>query len=676
MSDTTQDLEQWDPNEDDTIIVPLKDDYALVVGPNTKGLEKIDGSLVGDRAFNDLIASIGEGASLSGGAASAANAIQHMSGLYKLDAVTKAQLAAGNALTKATDGRLIGTVRNAGGQITRQARLIPVSAPQIAGAIAAIGPAVAMVAVQMQLNNISKQISAVQQTATQTLQVLTDSRNADYLGDCQTINEVYQASSNHGYVSETDWSIVSPLVPRINSHRRYYKKQVANHQRALNDTQRDLSRTRKYLQDNVSNILADSFAAFETLRAWASLSVLRRARAQAQGEHPHAELPQIRQEVEADLEIQRMLLMGLMRELRIISELPGASSFFFSQKRQDKTASHDTATKLLEQLNELAQQLGIKENPVPNPDVTCVPANYDVSPYTQILRWYLDEGEELKALTFPIDRLSHSLLAMVPSQFASGVNNRAWLVLPHAQDSTEWSLGWVKRATERAVKVSPEMVAVTGRRIITADPQEFIQKGIVKEEFPINDVTSTFTDTDDALPELHLTQGEKKCREWCFPSAARVEARSIAEMLVDDPAQLQPSMKPELTDTQRDEIETSKKTIRSPYKTTSPHQTAHRRSPKRKKLQRNLQLETLRDDRLQGHGPLARVGIAAGRQPVGKHEVPGLGHDGLGVELDALEGQGAVAHAHDDAGLGGRGDFELVGHGRRVDRQRMVAGDG
>lgn len=339
MSDTTQDLEQWDPNEDDTIIVPLKDDYALVVGPNTKGLEKIDGSLVGDRAFNDLIASIGEGASLSGGAASAANAIQHMSGLYKLDAVTKAQLAAGNALTKATDGRLIGTVRNAGGQITRQARLIPVSAPQIAGAIAAIGPAVAMVAVQMQLNNISKQISAVQQTATQTLQVLTDSRNADYLGDCQTINEVYQASSNHGYVSETDWSIVSPLVPRINSHRRYYKKQVANHQRALNDTQRDLSRTRKYLQDNVSNILADSFAAFETLRAWASLSVLRRARAQAQGEHPHAELPQIRQEVEADLEIQRMLLMGLMRELRIISELPGASSFFFSQKRQDKTAS-------------------------------------------------------------------------------------------------------------------------------------------------------------------------------------------------------------------------------------------------------------------------------------------------------------------------------------------------
>ena len=174
MSDTTQDLEQWDPNEDDTIIVPLEDDYALVVGPNTTGLKKIDASLVGDRALNDLIASIGEGATLTGGATSAANTIQHMSGLYKLDAVTKAQLAAGNALTKTADGRLIGTVRNAGGQITRQARLIPVSAPQIAGAIAAIGPAIAMVAVQMQLNSISKQERTVQQTSLQTLQVRTD----------------------------------------------------------------------------------------------------------------------------------------------------------------------------------------------------------------------------------------------------------------------------------------------------------------------------------------------------------------------------------------------------------------------------------------------------------------------------------------------------------------------
>lgn len=569
MSDTTQDVAQWDPNEDDTIIVPLEDDYALVVGPNTKGLEEIDGSLVGDRALNDLIASIGEGASLSGGAASAANAIQHMSGLYKLDAVTKAQLAAGNALTKTTDGRLIGAVRNTGGQITRQARLIPMSAPQIAGAIAAIGPAVAMVAVQMQLNNISKQISAVQQTALQTLQVLTDSRNADYLGDCQTINEVYQGSSNHGYVSETDWSIISSLVPRITAHRHYYKKQVANHQQALTNTQRDLSGRIQYVQNNVSSILSDSFAAFETLRAWVQLSALRRARAQARGEHPYAELPQIRREIEADLNSQRILLGGLIRELRIISELPGEWTLPYFQKRQDQTASRDTATKLLEELNPLAQQLGIQDNPLPAPAVTCAPTDYDINPYTKILRWYLEEGEELRALAFPLNALTHRFFSPQLDKVNSSIN-LAWSNLPKPEDTTGWSPGRAKRAALRR-GVSPEMVAVSGRRIITADPQEFIQKGIVKEEFSINDVTPTFTDTDDALPELDLTQGEKKCREWCFPSTARVEARSVAEMLVDDPMQLLPPTKPELTDTQ-DDIEAADPGDSEPTQSPDPAQ--------------------------------------------------------------------------------------------------------
>ena len=554
MSDTTQDVEQWDPNEDDTIIVPLEDDYALVVGPNTKGLEEIDGSLVGDRALNDLIASIGEGASLSGGAASAANAIQHMSGLYKLDAVTKAQLAAGNALTKTTDGRLIGAVRNTGGQITRQARLIPMSAPQIAGAIAAIGPAVAMVAVQMQLNNISKQVSTVQQTSLQTLQVLTDSRNADYQGDCQTIDEIYRASSSHDYVSETDWSIISGLVSRIQSHRHFYKKQVANHQEALEKAHDDSHTQRDYIQTNKARIVNDSCAAFETLRAWAHLTELRIARAQAQGEHPHAEPLQIRQEVIEDLQVQRALLHGLMRELRIIAELPGGWTVPASGKRKQSHLSQQMAQEIIGTLNPLVQQLGIQEKPIPSLDVTCAPDDYDVSPYTQILRWYLDEGEELKALTFPIDRLSHSLLAKAPSQFASGVNNLAWLVLPHAQDSTNLSLGWLGRKAGQTIGVAPEMVAVTNRRIITAKPQEFIQKGFATDKFTIDDLHPTFidSDADDALPELHISQGEKKCREWCFPSTARVEARSVAEMLVDDPMQLLPPTKPELTDTQDD----------------------------------------------------------------------------------------------------------------------------
>ena len=557
MSDTTQDVEQWDPNKDDTIIVPLDNDYAIVVGSNTKDLEKIDSSLVADRALNDLIASIGEGASLTGGAASAANAIQHMSGLYKLDAVTKAQLAAGNALTKTADGRLIGTVRNASGQISL-ARLIPVSAPQIAGAIAAIGPAIAMVAVQMQLDSISKQVSTVQRTALQTQRMLKDWQNASFHGTQQAVLRIYRKSTKEGTVSNTNWEQINGLSNDIERHRNYYKQRIKTHAQELQNCQNDVSKRRNYITQHQESILFDTFAALNCIQTWCCYFQLAHERARIKGEQPTLTYDEMRAEVEDDLKEQRTLLHALMRELRIISELPGASSFFPLQKQQDKTVSSNTATQLLKQLNELAQQLGIQENPVPIPDATCVPANYDVSPYTKILRWYLDEGEELEALTFPIDKLSHRLLATRADQFANTVNNLAWLVLPRAKDSTDWSRrDWLVRRVGQTMLVAPEMVAVTGRRIITADPQEFIQKGIIKEEFSINDVTPTFTEADaeDALPELHITQGEKKCREWCFPSEARTEARKIAELLVEDPAQLLPPANPELANTQRDEIE-------------------------------------------------------------------------------------------------------------------------
>ena len=562
MSDTTQDVEQWNPNEDDTIIVPLDNDYAIVVGSNTKDLEKIDSSLVADRALNDLIASIGEGASLTGGAASAANAIQHMSGLYKLDAVTKAQLAAGNALTKTADGRLIGTVRNASGQISRQARLIPVSAPQIAGAIAAIGPAIAMVAVQMQLDSISEQVSTVQHTALQTQRMLKDWQNASFHGTQQAVLRIYRKSTKEGTVSNTNWEQINGLSNDIERHRNYYKQRIKTHAQELQNCQNDVSKRRNYITQHQESILFDTFAALNCIQTWCCYFQLAHERARIKGEQPTLTYDEMRAEVEDDLKEQRTLLHALMRELRIISELPGASSFFPLQKQQDKTVSSNTATQLLKQLNELAQQLGIQENPVPIPDATCVPANYDVSPYTKILRWYLDEGEELEALTFPIDKLSHRLLATRADQFANTVNNLAWLVLPRAKDSTDWSRrDWLVRRVGQTMLVAPEMVAVTGRRIITADPQEFIQKGIIKEEFSINDVTPTFTEADaeDALPELHITQGEKKCREWRFPSAARSEARKIAELLVEDPAQLLPPTNPELDSPQINEIAASEK---------------------------------------------------------------------------------------------------------------------
>ena len=52
-------------------------------------------------------------------------------------------------------------------------------------------------------------------------------------------------------------------------------------------------------------------------------------------------------------------------------------------------------------------------------------------------------------------------------------------------------------------------------------------------------------------------------------------------------------------------------------------------------------------------------------EPVGEHQVTALGQHRLGVELHALDRQGAVAHRHHDAGVGPAGDLDLVRQRRR-----------
>ena len=71
-----------------------------------------------------------------------------------------------------------------------------------------------------------------------------------------------------------------------------------------------------------------------------------------------------------------------------------------------------------------------------------------------------------------------------------------------------------------------------------------------------------------------------------------------------------------------------------------------------------------------GHGKLKSLQI----QKILQHLLPVLGEDGFGVELDAVDGEGAVGEAHDFAFGGFGGDFEAGGEGFAFDDEGVVAG--
>ena len=537
MDEATQNTQlQYSPEDGETLLIPLENDLAIVIGPNTEGLEKITDQLVLGDSLDDLVALVGEIAAAGGGAASAVNAFIQASGLYRLDPTSQALLASGKTLTRTAGGAALGVIRGSNGQFVRNARLLPVSGARVSGVLADIGPAIATIALQRQLSDISKQIRSVQQLSEETLQILTSSRKADYQGVCETITEVYRFSVKQGKVSDSNWDTVSGLFHELSSHRNHYKKQIHKHTDSLRKTQSDVSARRNYLRVNAQNIIIDACAAFEILQAWVYLSVLKRSHELANDEPLSLDLPDIHQEIESDLHTQRELLYGLIRELHVIADTAGKWSIPLTQKRGDSKVSQETARKLLEALDGLAQRLGIRENPQPEPTVTCAPEDYDTSAYTDTLRWFLDEGEELCALAFPVDRLSHRLLAKASSPFAEAMEF-AWAGLPQREDTKVpdvrkpgQAAGFLRRAAQRSVVVSPEMVAVTNRRVITASPQDFIQKGAVTGSYPLEELTWDFLNEQDSLAELHVTHKQRQF-EWCFPSVGRAAAQDLASLL-------------------------------------------------------------------------------------------------------------------------------------------------
>ncbi|MGW2155732.1 hypothetical protein [Nonomuraea sp. NPDC001699] len=136
-----------------TVLAEVLPGVAVVFGefPAELKPDLIDFGLVSaaDRKqISTVLASIGDTATVAG---NLGNALAGAQGLYRISDATQALLKAGGMLA-VKDGAKLGTVISSSG--LAQARFIPVTAVSAAQTAAAVGPALAMVALQMQLSEV------------------------------------------------------------------------------------------------------------------------------------------------------------------------------------------------------------------------------------------------------------------------------------------------------------------------------------------------------------------------------------------------------------------------------------------------------------------------------------------------------------------------------------------
>jgi hypothetical protein len=483
-----------------TVVAELLPGIAVVFGevPAEFKLEMVDFGLVptADRQqISTFLSTIGNTATLAG---NAGKAIAGAQGLYRLGDTTQAWLRAGGTLA-VKDGANLGTVF-LNGKIVHAARLVPATAINTAELAATLGPVLAMIAIQMQLSEVAGLARTNIALTSQVIKGIRNEQWSELTALVASIDRAIARAREIEAVPPSLWDGVAGTEPALRKQRDLYRMNVSNHVRQI---RHDEPGRRAYLEANAEAILFDAHALLSSLKAWTGYQALHAARARAAGaENPdEARLVDvIARDTRAALEPALADITGLVdaltRELRVIAELPGRATLPLSAKRKDSAAVRLTAAQLLEAIQPLADALHPPAPALDAPGAVCAPESLELEPYLRILRWFLQDGEKLRALGFPDEPDAPDAI----SSILSGARG----MLAAARD----------KATVRTLAV------VTDRRVVIGRTDSFLELAEVRQEIPVDQVRYVRVATSqdrNSRSTIDLITRDENIR-WQFPA--------------------------------------------------------------------------------------------------------------------------------------------------------------
>lgn len=508
------------PSAASTVVAEVLPGIAVVFGANPAELkfDLLDFGIVpaaDRRQIATFLASIGNTSTLVG---NVGNAVASAQGLYRLSESTRALLDAGGRLA-AKDGANLGTVLVNGS--FKQARLIRVDAVSMAQKAAAIGPALAMIALQLQLSEVS---GIVRTNVALTGHVLRSVRNeqwAELMGLVASVNSAVDQAREIEAVPNSLWDNVAGSEAVLRKQLNLYRQNVQGH---IGQIERSgSSHRREYLQTNAEAIAFDANALLSSLKAWTGYQALRAGKARTAGRDDPDEARLVEviardtgKELDAAIAEATELVDSLTRELRIIAELPGPSGLAQSLTGwlRDPKAGRETSARLLEAIQPLADALHPPVAEIEKPDIICAPTSLSLEPYLRILRWFLTDDETLRALGLPDQ--------------------------PETLDTLSAIVGGAKERLAGSARI---LIAVTNRRIVIAKAGAFLEQGDIRQAIPLDQVRYVRTATiQDGIGRsaVDLITRDENIR-WIFPAdidnaqvAALAAVLAEAMMIPDD----------------------------------------------------------------------------------------------------------------------------------------------
>lgn len=327
----TETGEVEDGSEPSTALVQIADDLAVFFGDHVPdGIDLIPFTLIDEATRASLSSSIASAAGFGNTVAQGVNGMVQAQGLVRLAPQTLEQLKTAAPLVK--DGWNLGTLASEG-KFVAQVRWLPAGGATAASVIASMGPALTLMAIQFQLNQISELVKHNLELTSKVLQVVRQEQWSEATGYHNTLIKELGNAREVGVVTDSIYKEIRGYQGRLSTQWDLFERAVQGHVKELRAKHGHKQR-QQYLIDHGEAIIADVQALLLAQTSWFIYQALRAGHLLiSAASNPTDEV--LLKKLVADarhlhsktLEETDWLLEQLAREFAVMGELPGKRKF-------------------------------------------------------------------------------------------------------------------------------------------------------------------------------------------------------------------------------------------------------------------------------------------------------------------------------------------------------------
>lgn len=488
-------------NEATTALVEVGPGEFAVFGPlDIEGVTIERPPLLPDAARDGLQDSISGLLATGNLGLQAAQTLGAFEGLVRLTPATLQALQAG-AVPMTNGVANLGSLVDASGRIVHSVQWVSAGAAGVASGLVALGPALAMLGMQMQLARISRLVGENLRLTDSVLEVLRTEAWATVEGYHGTMLQMVREARAIGEVSDNIWENVQGNAPDLNAIRLRFRKEVEGHVRELRTASAPV-RQREYLDHHGDAILKDVQGLLQAQAAWYTYEAIRAGHLHTQINVKPSAAAQLKEVVrhaqltsESDLRDAARLTDALIRRASAMEAAKGSGKIPFGKSRQAARAVAQAGRQLASTLEELQANWNLADPPRQNPAIAAFKGGVSEQLVLDVLRWHLEDDEQLLA-----------------TASAKGKPGDSW--------GTSLDSGW-------------QIVAVTDRRILAARHAPLKETGELDHVVALKDVRFVRFNPGNAAKktganlDVLLRDGEFRLRfdDW---SAAEKDASDVA----------------------------------------------------------------------------------------------------------------------------------------------------